>query len=316
MPMPEFNDGQILYAAPLNEVADEVDALRTDKVDKTTTVNGHALSGNITVTKANVGLGNVDNTSDANKPVSTAQQTALDGKANTVHGHALTDSNITGVLPIAQVPTGTTSTTVSLGNHTHTTEQVTDFNTAADARVNSLVPAASTTASGKVELATNAETQTGTDAVRAVTPAGLASVVGTLGVYADYTPAITASSGSPAVGTGGFSKGRYTQIGKMVSAEINIYFAGTGAGASGGSGTMYFSLPVPARIMNGTGSNDYDMQAVGSGIRGNASSVVGLVRAGNNTVFAVRDYTGGAMLGTNISTSATWLRMSLNYEAA
>ncbi len=32
------------------------------------------------VTKAQVGLGNVDNTSDANKPVSTAQQTALDGK--------------------------------------------------------------------------------------------------------------------------------------------------------------------------------------------------------------------------------------------
>ena len=31
--------------------------------------------------KADVGLGNVDNTSDVNKPVSTAQQTALDGKA-------------------------------------------------------------------------------------------------------------------------------------------------------------------------------------------------------------------------------------------
>ncbi len=34
------------------------------------------------VTKAHVGLGNVDNTSDANKPVSTATQTALDAKAN------------------------------------------------------------------------------------------------------------------------------------------------------------------------------------------------------------------------------------------
>lgn len=32
--------------------------------------------------KADVGLGNVDNTSDANKPVSTAQQTALDSKLN------------------------------------------------------------------------------------------------------------------------------------------------------------------------------------------------------------------------------------------
>ncbi len=32
------------------------------------------------ITKAHVGLGNVDNTSDANKPVSTATQTALDAK--------------------------------------------------------------------------------------------------------------------------------------------------------------------------------------------------------------------------------------------
>ena len=35
------------------------------KVPTTTTVNGHALSGNVTITKANVGLGNVDNDSTA-----------------------------------------------------------------------------------------------------------------------------------------------------------------------------------------------------------------------------------------------------------
>jgi hypothetical protein len=35
-----------------------------------------------TLNKAAVGLGNVDNTSDANKPVSTAQQTAIDAKTN------------------------------------------------------------------------------------------------------------------------------------------------------------------------------------------------------------------------------------------
>jgi hypothetical protein len=36
------------------------------------------------VTKAQVGLSNVDNTSDANKPVSTATQTALNAKENTI----------------------------------------------------------------------------------------------------------------------------------------------------------------------------------------------------------------------------------------
>ena len=44
------------------------------------TVNGHALSSNVTVTKSDVGLGSADNTSDTGKPVSTAQQTAIDAK--------------------------------------------------------------------------------------------------------------------------------------------------------------------------------------------------------------------------------------------
>jgi len=55
----------------------------------TRTDNPHA------VTKAQVGLGNVDNTSDANKPVSTSQQAALDGKANVSHTHSI--ANVTGL---------------------------------------------------------------------------------------------------------------------------------------------------------------------------------------------------------------------------
>lgn len=46
-------------------------------------VNGKT-GNSVTLVKGDVGLGNVDNTSDANKPVSTAQQSALDLKANTV----------------------------------------------------------------------------------------------------------------------------------------------------------------------------------------------------------------------------------------
>lgn len=48
-------------------------------------------TGTITLVKGDVGLGNVDNTSDANKPVSTATQTALNGKANSSHTHAQAD---------------------------------------------------------------------------------------------------------------------------------------------------------------------------------------------------------------------------------
>ena len=53
------------------------------------TLEGQSLlgSGNIDLSKSDVGLGNVDNTSDANKPISTATQTALDLKANTSQLH-------------------------------------------------------------------------------------------------------------------------------------------------------------------------------------------------------------------------------------
>jgi hypothetical protein len=41
-----------------------------------------------TYTKDDIGLGNVDNTSDADKPISTAVQTALNSKANSSHTHS------------------------------------------------------------------------------------------------------------------------------------------------------------------------------------------------------------------------------------
>ena len=51
--------------------------------------NPHAVS------KSQVGLGSVDNTSDANKPISTATQTALNAKADTsaLTGHTGNTSN-------------------------------------------------------------------------------------------------------------------------------------------------------------------------------------------------------------------------------
>lgn len=51
----------------------------------------------VTLTKADVGLGNVDNTSDLSKPISTATQTALNGKQATITGGAstITSSNLT-----------------------------------------------------------------------------------------------------------------------------------------------------------------------------------------------------------------------------
>ena len=77
------------------------------KVPTTRTVNGHALSANVTVSKGDVGLGNVDNTADTDKPVSTATQTALNLKMNSsargaANGVASLDEN--SKIPASQLP--------------------------------------------------------------------------------------------------------------------------------------------------------------------------------------------------------------------
>lgn len=50
-------------------------------------------TGVVTLVKADVGLNNVDNTSDVNKPVSTAQQTAIDAAVTTAAGDATTKAD-------------------------------------------------------------------------------------------------------------------------------------------------------------------------------------------------------------------------------
>lgn len=55
-------------------------------------------TGNINITPTNIGLGNVDNTSDLDKPVSTAQQTALDKKVDKVTGYGLSKNDFTDIL--------------------------------------------------------------------------------------------------------------------------------------------------------------------------------------------------------------------------
>lgn len=66
-------------------------------------VNGQ--TGIVNVTKADIGLGNVDNTSDVNKPISTATQTALDGKENSFSKNTAFNKNF-----------GTVAGTIAEGN--------------------------------------------------------------------------------------------------------------------------------------------------------------------------------------------------------
>jgi hypothetical protein len=83
---------------------DDADALKADKSSPTFTgtVTIPTLSVTTTatgITKSMVGLGNVDNTTDADKPVSTATQTALNAKLDIAGG------TMTGLLTLSGAPT-------------------------------------------------------------------------------------------------------------------------------------------------------------------------------------------------------------------
>lgn len=83
----------------------DVDTVTVTVSPPVTSVSGR--TGDVTLTKNDVGLSDVTNTSDANKPVSTAQQTALNTKQNLVQyrnegsnvgtSGEITNINVTGV---------------------------------------------------------------------------------------------------------------------------------------------------------------------------------------------------------------------------
>jgi trimeric autotransporter adhesin len=90
LPTGTVTSGMILDGTIVDADINASAAIAQSKIDGLTTalsakapLADPTFTGTVSgVTKTHVGLGNVDNTSDANKPVSTATQTALDLKAN------------------------------------------------------------------------------------------------------------------------------------------------------------------------------------------------------------------------------------------
>lgn len=76
-----------------SEIAGKASAAQGAKADSAVQTVAGKPGPDVTLAKADVGLSNVDNTSDADKPVSTAQGTALAGKATAAQGE-LADSAV------------------------------------------------------------------------------------------------------------------------------------------------------------------------------------------------------------------------------
>ena len=100
-------DGVTASTAELNYVDGVTSAIQT-QIDAKAPTASPTFTGTVSgITSTMVGLGNVDNTSDANKPVSTATQTALDLKA------PLASPALTGVPTAPTAEAGTSSTQVA-----------------------------------------------------------------------------------------------------------------------------------------------------------------------------------------------------------
>jgi hypothetical protein len=105
----------------------------------TTSVNGVTqIAGAITLTKSNIGLGSVDNTTDLLKPVSTATQSALDLKA------PLASPTFTGTV------SGIDKTMVGLGSVDNTTDLLKPVSTATQSALDLKALLASPTFTGTV----------------------------------------------------------------------------------------------------------------------------------------------------------------------
>lgn len=148
---------------------------KVDNSDKVSSVAGK--TGAVTLSKTDVGLGNVDNTSDANKPVSTATQTALNLKAN-LASPALTTPVISGT---REKVTAMSSNTVDLATGNYFTKTISGATTFTVTNV----PSAGTAVSFILEL----------------TKAGSAAITWFSGVkWAGGTPPTLTASGVDVLG--------------------------------------------------------------------------------------------------------------------
>lgn len=128
-------------------------------------------------------------------------------------------------------------------------------------------------------------------------------------VWADYTPALTASSSNPTMGSGSVAVGRYVQDGETISGWARIVF---GTGMAAGSGTYRISLPVAPKTETVERVVGSTFHWIGTG---------GSVPAGAAAIPASATYVALRAGGIHVDSGAGWvatgeINISFTYEAA
>jgi len=235
-------------------------------------------TGAVTITKADVGLSNVNDTSDASKPVSTAVQAALAGKADTGHTHTI--ANVTGLQAALDG---------KMSNGSFTLDGLTDVSATGASDGQSLVfnqgswgPA--TVAAGSAAV-TDATTSAKGVVQLAGDLAGTAAAPTVPGLAAKANSATTVAGATSLTGGGSLAANRTISLVNDEAAPGNSQYYGTdGSGAKG-----FHALPT-------------------SGASG-VTSVAGRTGA---VVLAAADITTGTMatarLGSGTASATTYLR--------
>ena len=267
---------------------------------KTTTVNGHALSGNVTVTAADVGLGNVSNNlqlnasqlttdgtlsadSDSLVPSEKAVKTYVDSKppggvssVNTKTGTVVLVPSDIGAQPTGNYITALTGdvTAAGPGSAGATLASVVTAGSVGSA---SLVPVITYDAKGRITGVTTAANPQGT--ITAITgdlsASGTGSVTGTLATVNTNTGSFGSSTAIPNFTVNG--KGQITAAGT----NAVVAPAGTLTGSTLAAGVTASSLTSVGTLANLTVTN-----AISGSVTGNAGTVTtinGHIANGTNT---------------------------------
>lgn len=134
-----------------------------------------------------------------------------------------------------------------------------------------------------------------------------------------WTPALTASTTSPTLGTGSTVAGKYTRINKLVVANFSITFGTSGVAA--GTGTYRISVPI-----NSVGTQVFQQNELGSVLIRDASTQNTMMCHAyfDNVAYFILAYPGtyGGILA-NVTNAAPWtwaasdtLSGQIIYEAA
>jgi hypothetical protein len=220
-------------------------------------------TGVVTLVKADVGLGNVDNTADSAKPVSTAQQTALDLKAN------LASPTFTGTVG------GITAAMVGLGNVNNTADSAKSVASAATLTTARTIGGVSFNGSADINLpgvnAAGNQNTTGT----------AANVTGTVAVANGGTGQTTYTNGQLLIGN--------TTGNTLAKATLT---QGTGISITNGAGAITITNSAPDQTVALTGAGgtsitgtypNFTITSTNTTYGLATSTVLGLIELGSDT---------------------------------